>query len=99
MGTPPAVCLLEVQRQELKISVVRFPPGELVGSLVLLAGSVNCDELNSKLVGGSPNLQSYCRQDGLATAQVVDLCFGDLVVGLHEQDLVPKLRGCCLKSK
>ena len=56
---------------------------------------MDCD----KLVGGFPDLHGYCRQDGLATAEMVDVCFGDLVVGLHEQDLVPKLRGCCLESK
>ena len=60
---------------------------------------MDCDELYSKLVGGFPNLQSYCRQDGHSTAEMVDVSFGDLVVGLHEQDLVPKLRGCCLESK
>ena len=30
---------------------------------------------------------------------MADVSFGDFVVGLHEQDLVPKLRGCCLECK
>ena len=40
------------------MAIYSLPPGELVGSLVLLSGPVDCNEPSSVLLGGYPNLKS-----------------------------------------
>ena len=60
---------------------------------------MDCDELNSELVGGSPDLSSDRRENVLATAEVVDVSLRDRVVGLDEQDLIPQLMSCRLERK
>ena len=44
----------------LEIRVVLLPPGELVGSLIELAGSTDCDWLDAELVSGRPNVSCDC---------------------------------------
>ena len=53
---PAPVGLLEQVGSELEIGAVLLPSGEFVGSLVELAGPMDCDRLNAELVGGRPNV-------------------------------------------
>ena len=81
---------LEEVGKKLEVHAVLLPPGELVGSLVELAGPMDCDRLNAELVSGRPNVSGDCREHGLATAQMIDVSLRDQVVGLDEQHLIPE---------
>ena len=99
MRAPAPVGLLEQVGAELEIGAVLLPSGELVGSLVELAGPMDCDRLNAELVGGRPNVPGDCREHGLATAQMIDVSLRDQVVGLDEQHLIPETGSCRSESK
>ena len=81
---------LEEIGTKLEICAVLLSHGELVGSLIELAGPMDCDRLNAELVGGRPNVPGNCREHGLATAQMIDVSLGDEIVGLDEQHLIPE---------
>ena len=99
MRSPATVGLREEVGPKLQVGAVLLPPGELVGSLVELAGPVYCDWLNAELVAGRPYVPRDHREHGLATAEVIDVNLGDQIVGLDEQHLIPKTSGRCLESK
>ena len=96
---PAPVGLLEQVGSELKIGAVLLPPGQLVGSLVELAGPMDCDWLDAELVSGRPNVSCDCREHGLATAQMIDVSLRDRIVGLDEQHLIPEMRSRCPNRK
>ena len=79
-----AVGLLAEVWPDLKIGAVLFPPGELVGSLIELAGPVYRDTLYAELMGGRADAPCDCREHGLATAETVDVSLRVHTVGLDE---------------
>ena len=92
MRLPATIGLLEQVGPKLKIGAVLLSPGELVGSLVELAGPVYCDWLNAELVAGRPDVSRHCREHGFATAEKIDVSLRDQNVGLDEQHLIPEMR-------
>ena len=99
MRTPATVGLLEQVGPKLEIGAVLLPPGQLVGSLVELAGPMDCDRLNAELVSGRPNVSGYRREHGLATAQMIDVSLRDEIVVLNEPHLIPEMRSRCPNRK
>ena len=99
MRPPATVGPLEKVGPELEIRAVLLPPGELVGSLVELAGLVYCDWMYAELMGGRPDAPRDCREYRLATAEMIDLSLRDQIVGLDEQHLVLEMRSSCLNCK
>ena len=97
--SPATVGLLEEVGPKLQVGAVLLPPGELIGSLVELAGPVYCDWLNAELVAGRPYVPRDCREHGLATAEMIDVSLRDQVVGLDEQHLISETRSCRSESK
>ena len=88
MRTPATVGFLEKVGPKLKVGAVLLSPGELVGSLIELAGPMDCDWLNAELVSGRPNVPRDCREHRLATAEMIDVGLRDCIVGLDEQHLI-----------
>ena len=93
------VGLLEEIGTKLEIRVVLLPSGELVGSLIELAGPVYCDWLDAELMGGRPDAPRDCREHRLATAEMIDVSLRDQIVDLDEQHLIPETRSCRSESK
>ena len=56
---------LEFVGPKLEIGSVLLPSGELVGSLIELAGPVDCEWLKAGLVGGRLDASRDCREHRL----------------------------------